>query len=453
MAKIHDTLATALTLLCLTLSCVVTHAGDDQALMRGAYTLPAGELVVISPFDGAQRFFMQNGRTGSLVMVGDGTYVGNEPGQGDGETSHTLQTSKTGMILNWGSEDHLLTQIPMKETDYPFPSGKLNMAGRLVAPANGDYIGLVILVHGSESYSALDNNYFPYFLAANGLATFVFDKRGTGRSDGEYTQDFSLLASDVVAAIDFVGSIPQLASVPIMLAGFSQGGWVAPLAAAQSNEVDAILIGYGPAVSLFEEDRWGYVYWLEQEGYTAEDIAKADQLHAMFTDMRTRGRPDRWDEIKPLINEYRDEKWYREGLKGTDSSLPALTHNPVPLTLMYWWTSIFGLESFVDYDPIPVLQKLDIPSYWLFAGEDASQPTEASVVNLEKLASAGKPIGYKIYPDTSHGIVVFEQGEGRQRNFLAYHPDYYSDLINWLKEQAVSHQEVSAATTKLKLGY
>ena len=79
------------------------------------------------------------------------------------------------------------------------------------------------------------------------------------------------------------------------------------------------------------------------------------------------------------------------------------------------------------------------PSYWLFAGEDASQPTEASVANLERLARAGKPVRYKIDPDTSHGIMVYEQGEGRQRNFLAYHPDYYSDLINWLKEQVVSH--------------
>ncbi|MEH6591607.1 MAG: alpha/beta hydrolase [Halioglobus sp.] len=449
MAKLRDTLATLLIFLSLTVCCVATHANDDHSL-RGAYTVPDGDVVVISPFDGKLRFFMQNGRTGSLVKVKDGTYVGNEPGQTDTETAHTLLTAETGMILNWEGDDHSLTQVPIKETDYPFPSGKLNIAGRLVAPANGNYVGLVILVHGSERYSALDNSYLPYLLAANGLATFVFDKRGTGSSDGAYTQDFSLLADDVVAAINFVDTIPQVDSLPIMLAGFSQGGWVAPLAAAQSTEVDAILVGYGPAVSLFEEDRWGYVYWLEKEGYTADDIAKADQLHAMFTDMRTRGRPDRWGEIKPLIDKYQGEQWYREGIKNTDSSLPALTHNPVPLTVMYWWTSLFGLELFVDYDPIPVLQKLDIPSYWLFAGEDASQPTDASVVNLEKLASAGKPIGYKIYPDTGHGIAVFEQGEGRERAFLAYHPDYYSDMINWLRDQAVNQQKVSDVTAKLK---
>ena len=50
-----------------------------------------------------------------------------------------------------------------------------------------------------------------------------------------------------------------------------------------------------------------------------------------------------------------------------------------------------------------------MPSHWLFAGEDASMPTRASVMKLEDLAENGKPVSYKVYPGTSHGMVIFQQ--------------------------------------------
>ncbi len=405
--------------------------------LEGAYALPNGEILVLSRFDGALRFFMQNGRTGSLVNVNEGAFVGSEPGLGISEPTHTLLAKDAKIVFNWKGEDRLLTPIPLAQTDYLFNSGGLELQGRLVTPADGNFQGVVILVHGSEQYSALDNNYFPDLLAANGLAAFIYDKRGTGSSDGGYTDEITILSRDVIAATDFVSTgLPELEGQAIMLAGFSQGGWVAPLAAAQSDKVAAVLIAYGPAVSVSEEDRWGYAYWLRREGYPATDLAKADQMFDLLTDMRRRGTPDRWDELQPLLDANQDEKWYREGLSGTDSSLSALTDSVLPHTLMYWWTSLFGLDKFVDYDPADALEKLAVPSYWLFAGEDASMPTEASVVNLQALAYSGKPVSYKIYPEASHGMALFEPGRGRERQFVAYHPDYYSDMIEWLQAQA-----------------
>ncbi|MEH6582470.1 MAG: alpha/beta hydrolase [Halioglobus sp.] len=424
-------------LICLSL--VLSSAFASAATPpRGAYHLPNGDILALTTFDGALRFFMQNGRTGSLVNVNEGAFVGSEPGMGMAEPTHTLLATDTELTFNWEGKDHALTQIPLSEKDYQFNSGGQTLRGRLLAPSTGSYRGIVILVHGSENYSALDNNFLQYLLAANDLAVFVYDKRGTGGSQGKYTHDIPTLAADVVAAINFVDSLPEAQAQTILLAGFSQGGWVAPMAAVQSDKVRALLLGYGPAVSLYEEDRWGYAYWLQEEGYSAEDLAKADQLFALLKDMQTRGRPDRWKELKALIDQYKNERWYQEGLPGTDSSLAALTDTPVPLTLMYWWTSLFGLERFVDYDPASVLAQLDTPSYWLFAGEDASMPTEASIKNLKALSDSGLPMAYKVYPDTSHGIVKFEPGRGRERPFISYQPGYFDDMIRWLQEQATT---------------
>jgi pimeloyl-ACP methyl ester carboxylesterase len=406
---------------------------------QGAFTSPDGEIVVVNPYLGDLYFFTQDGRTGSLAEAQPGVFVGTEPALPKGEITHSLRAEGSGYVLELDDKDLPLSAVPLEKSDYTFDSGGLALKGRLVAPADEDFGAVVILVHGSDSTSAVDNNYFPYFFAANGLATFVYDKRGTGGSDGRYTQDIEVLSDDVVAAIEFVADMPELAGKPILLAGFSQGGWVAPLASVKSGRTAGVLVAYGPAVSIREEDRWGYAYWMQEEGYSSEDLAKADQLFDLLTDMRTRGRPDRWDELKPLVAQYKHETWYQQALPGVDSTLASLADSPVPLTLRYWWASLFGLDLFVDYDPAQALAELEVPSLWLFAAEDSSMPSAASVANLQQLATQGAPIEYRVYPETEHGIYLFEAGQGRQRNFIAYHPDYYDDMIGWLKAMAASH--------------
>jgi hypothetical protein len=83
-----------------------------------------------------------------------------------------------------------------------FESRDVRLAGRLVMPPNDAPVPLAVILHGSEDYSG--RLYYPeqYRLPAQGIAVFVYDKRGTGDSGGEYTQDFYLLASDAAAALD-----------------------------------------------------------------------------------------------------------------------------------------------------------------------------------------------------------------------------------------------------------
>src|SRR3546814_18632376 len=57
------------------------------------------------------------------------------------------------------------------------------------------------MVHGSERSSPIGGIY-GYAMAAQGISVFVYDKRGTGGSDGEYTQNFELLAADAAKALD-----------------------------------------------------------------------------------------------------------------------------------------------------------------------------------------------------------------------------------------------------------
>ncbi len=119
-------------------------------------------------------------------------------------------------------------RIAFDVRDTAFKSHATTLAGRLVMPKGAGKVAVVVFVHGSEDASALNDWPSQRILPAEGVGMFVYDKRGTGKSGGTYTQDFSLLADDAVAA---VREARQLAGARLSRIGYhgtSQGGWVAP---------------------------------------------------------------------------------------------------------------------------------------------------------------------------------------------------------------------------------
>src|SRR5690606_21380975 len=138
--------------------------------------------------------------------------------------------------------------------------------GELVMPADGVAPrAVVVLQYGGGRDSAVYNNWVQYLLAVHGIAAFVYDKPGTGRSEGEFNAHVGMLSDDLVAAVRAVRARPGLDGVPLGLMGESQGGWVAPLAATKTP-VDFIVVSYGLAVSMLEEDRMEVAQGLRSRG-------------------------------------------------------------------------------------------------------------------------------------------------------------------------------------------
>jgi hypothetical protein len=128
-------------------------------------------------------------------------------------------------------------RIALVDRPATFKSGDIDLHGRLTLPPSGGRpFKAVIFVHGSDPVASAGLEWLPHLLASNGIATLVFDKRGTGCSKGQYVQHFDVLASDVVAAARWLKAQPGIDPGQIGLAGFSQGGWVAPRLPARSSK-------------------------------------------------------------------------------------------------------------------------------------------------------------------------------------------------------------------------
>jgi pimeloyl-ACP methyl ester carboxylesterase len=86
-------------------------------------------------------------------------------------------------------------------------------------------------------------------LTKKGFAVLRYDERGVGKSTGKFdvstTADF---ASDAASAIEFLKQQPQIDTAHIGLIGHSEGGLIAPMLAAQRNDIAFIVLLAGPGL-------------------------------------------------------------------------------------------------------------------------------------------------------------------------------------------------------------
>ena len=140
-----------------------------------------------------------------------------------------------------------------RREDVRFQSGDLTLTGTLTVPAADEPVATVLMLQGSgqtdrdANAKALKIDMFPQVSAAierQGIATFRFDKRGVGASEGEYfSSDFDDRLTDAVAAVEWLRARPEVDASRVIVLGHSEGAVVAVrLAAGAAPVAGAILL-------------------------------------------------------------------------------------------------------------------------------------------------------------------------------------------------------------------
>ena len=120
---------------------------------------------------------------------------------------------------------------------------------------SGDSKGTVIFCHGRFGSKDPDLKYAPFFREA-GYNTFLFDFRGHGRSEGEYSSFGYYERLDLLGAIDLLQS-KGISRFGVL--GFSLGGVVGIATAAQSRPIVAVISdgGFAEVRKVVEADTIG----------------------------------------------------------------------------------------------------------------------------------------------------------------------------------------------------
>ena len=387
----------------------------------GAYGAPDQDIVVLEAKD-----WIASPGMGYLLL--DGRY-----GSTLSEASPVTCGAGYVLLKTENAEQVRLEKRDFKRTREDIPVAGAVLIGDLLEPTGqGTSLvrPLVVMVHGSETEPAIDNNR-AYLLAAQGVTVFTYDKRGTGQSGGFYTQNFELLADDAAAAMQHAQSLAHGRFNRSGYWGQSQGGWVAPLAATRSN-VDFVAVGFGLVSSPIDEDRDQMLLEAQTLGLGEPEKKQIRRLSRATATIVSSHFTSGFAALDSLHKETGHEKWPHlvngeysgDMLRMSDSDLRRVGR------------AVFdNLEIIWNYDSTSVLNRLKIPLLWTIAEKDREAPINETVASLANFQKQGKPFDSYIFPDTDHGMYEFVEKPDGSRSNTRVTDGYFKLIGDWIKDK------------------
>lgn len=397
------------------------HASARQDCYVGAYRLADGTVVDMEPDDGATLDWLRlDGTMGALHRTARGVWksTAGMTGRPDGMSVTFPACDAGGIAFNGMAGRRMVFDVK----NVRYRGHGVTLAGRLVMPKGSDRVPVVVLIHGSENASALLSLNLQRILPAEGVGVFVYDKRGTGKSTGRYTQDFNLLADDVVASLS---QARRLAGKRLGRVGFwggSEGGWVGPIAANRVH-VDFVISAFGLAVNVIDEDQEAVELQMRERGYPPQVIAEAQEVARAAENLFVHDLKDGYRQLDAVEAKYGNAPWYKD-VRG-DFAWIVLGHSDAQLRgeakEFDWHTPFY-------YDPMPTLRADRVPQLWIVGGEDYEAPSAETSRRIQSLIRLGLPFTLAYYPHAEHGMRLFNTLPDGTRVSTRYVPGYFTML-------------------------
>ena len=188
--------------------------------------------------------------------------------------------------------------------------------------------------------------------------------------------------------------------------GFSQGGWIGPLAAAASDEVAFLVLIASTGVTPAEQMMYAVERQLRLAGYGEEIVERALELRRRFEEWVHTRAPEPDEALAAELWDGIDEPWW-----GQVGLPPGLLDEE---GLRLW------IEE-LDFDPRPVFARVRVPTLLFYGAEDSWTPVEPSVQAWR--AARGSEVDVVVVPGAEHDLTLPDGS-------LA--PEYERTLVEWL---------------------
>jgi dienelactone hydrolase len=246
--------------------------------------------------------------------------------------------------------------VDTRHTEISFRNRMQDIAlgGLLFVPEGDGPFPAAVVIHGSGS-SHRENGWYltlAKHLQDNGIVLLLPDKRGSEKSEGDWrTSSFEDLATDTLAAIEYLREQKTVPISGVGVIGMSQGGWIAPLVASQEDELSFLVSMVGAVVTPREQLLYEENYNLRQVGFlpgVSNVLAYAGSANVRYF-----AQPELY-------------------------------------------------ELIVDYDPLPYWRDISRDSLVLFGADDTNVPSAESEMRLESLNNPHLRV--KVYEGSGHAL-------------------------------------------------
>lgn len=355
----------------------------------------------------------------SMPMIA-ASYRGTLAGEGEDRTitgTFTQSGQSFPLVLAPGPDDVAPPRRPQNpEEPYPYlaedvayanPEGGHTLAGTFTRPASGGPFPAVILISGSgpQDRDEALMGHRPFLVLADhltrrGIAVLRYDDRGVEKSTGNFasatTEDF---ATDALAGVAYLKSRDDIDPAAIGLAGHSEGGLIAPIAAVRSPDVSYIVLMAGTGVN-GEKILYAQAALIARAAGAPEEAiaANREQQRAIFEVLKTEPDLEPAGEAIATILRTGMQNAGAEG-GGTDAAaLEQAIAAQVQQVNNPWF------RFFLTYEPAEVIAKVTVPVLAINGEKDLQVPYEENLRAIEAALRRGGNTRYEIHalPGLNH---------------------------------------------------
>lgn len=275
-------------------------------------------------------------------------------------------------------------------------------------PASGrpPYAAIVGL-HGASD-SSRDHFLFRHLARAlppQGMAVGRFDRRG-------YDVPFDEQVDDALAFVDELAARPDIDGSRMGLWGWSQGAWIAPLAASRSPRIAFLVLVASTGVSPATQMLYGAAKHVRDAGFPEEAVRSVVSARRLVDEWR-RGRVS-IEEAQRAVDDLAQHPWFEQA------------YLPADLSVARPWPNM-------DFEPEDLFATLRVPTLLFYGEDDEWQPIDQSVAAWRRAAKAARNDDVTIVrlAGTAHAPTI-----GGRESIDAVSPEYERTLIDWLRRVA-----------------
>jgi len=328
---------------------------------------------------------------------------------------------------------------PYKEeqVEYEHKAADIKIAGTLTYPDSGGPFPAVILLSGSGPQNR-DEEIFDHkpfmvladYLTRNGIAVLRSDDRGVGGTTGSFkgstTGDFS---EDALAGVAYLNGRDEINPKWIGLAGHSEGGMMAPIAASKSSDIGFIVMMAGPGIAfsdiiLFQKE----IGW-KKMGVNDEDIELNRSWHNKVSKITSMNIENEGVRGKVMLH----YKSLSDGEKGRLNKTPESVEGEINHLTDPWW------RYATKYDAQATLMKVKCPVLAINGSKDMQVIAKENLAAIEEALQSGGNNNYLIkeLEGLNHLFQTADTGDEAEYVKIeeTFSPDAMKLIADWILQQ------------------
>jgi pimeloyl-ACP methyl ester carboxylesterase len=325
-----------------------------------------------------------------------------------------------------------------------FARDGVEIAGEVITPGGGPPFPGVVMLHGAGHGERDFQRTIAERFAEEGVASLIFDRRGHGDSGGPRDMDLFVLGHDAAAAWRFLAQQPEVDPSRVGLWGYSNGAWVASLAAAELPEAAFLILSGAAGVTPGRAEAYRRAEDLRTQGIALQTVAAVEQAWTLIFDYIGSGTPDDHprEELARLAEVIRADAALEaiavpEFVKERPEldSVPHFDRPPLNGPL----DALAGDSPDMAYDPIPTLVSLRCPTLVVLAEHDANVPPDESLRQFELVAKSRPDVHVEVLAGAGHSFTATAISERDGSELLRrplrqeqYYPGYLDFMATWL---------------------